>query len=121
MLCPFQMLLQNGADPRVYAEDGQTPEQVASHEGLRDMLVSWDVGQTDSLLVKLQAQKEQRAADEKKRREAMQDRYKHASLFIQIMCVNVDCRGPCRNIKKTAFVPFIGIFKVLLFPRFSSC
>ena len=24
----FQYLLQNGADPRVFAEDGQTPEQV---------------------------------------------------------------------------------------------
>lgn len=53
-----QVLLQSGADPRLYAEDGQTPGQQSSFEAIRDLLESWDVSQTDRLLQKLEADRE---------------------------------------------------------------
>lgn len=57
---PVQILLQSGADPRLYAEDGQTPGQQSSFEAIRDLLESWNVSQTDSLLQKIEADRERR-------------------------------------------------------------
>jgi hypothetical protein len=59
-----QVLLQSGADPRLYAEDGQTPAQQSSFESIRNLLESWDVSQTDSLLQKLEAERERRRNDQ---------------------------------------------------------
>ncbi|PIK40842.1 putative IQ motif and ankyrin repeat domain-containing protein [Apostichopus japonicus] len=45
-----QLLLQSGADPRLYASDGATPEQVASVDTVKQVLVSWDIEATESIL-----------------------------------------------------------------------
>jgi len=63
--CPVQMLLQYGADPRLYAEDGLTPVQQTSFEHVRNVLDSWDIAITDRMLQKLQAdQDKQRTEDQ---------------------------------------------------------
>ena len=64
-----QVLLQHGADPRLYASDGATPEQVSANEPLTVLLQEWDVGLTDTMLSKMEAQREQRKEEERQRRE----------------------------------------------------
>jgi len=64
------MLLQHGADPRLYAEDGLTPGQQSSFENVRNLLNSWDISLTDRLLQKLQADQEKQKADDKQMTEA---------------------------------------------------
>jgi len=59
-----QMLLQYGADPRLYAEDGLTPSQQSSFDHVRKVLDSWDISLTEKLLQKLQADQEQQKTDE---------------------------------------------------------
>ncbi|XP_022089722.1 putative IQ motif and ankyrin repeat domain-containing protein isoform X3 [Acanthaster planci] len=69
-LTAAQVLLQHGADPRLYASDGATPEQVSANEPLTVLLQEWDVGLTDAMLSKMEAQREQRKQEERQRREA---------------------------------------------------
>ena len=59
------MLLQYGADPRLYADDGLTPAQQSSFEHVRDVLDSWDVSLTDAMLRKLQADRDQQRDDDR--------------------------------------------------------
>ena len=68
------MLLQNGADPRLYADDGQNAEQVASIDGIIELLQSWDISQTEAQLKMLDSAKEKRAEEEKKRRAAVMNK-----------------------------------------------
>ncbi|XP_041484288.1 IQ motif and ankyrin repeat domain-containing protein 1-like [Lytechinus variegatus] len=65
-----QTLLQNGADPRIYANDGAKPEQVASQEPVKNLLESWDVSMTESLLSNIEKLKEKRREEEMKRQNA---------------------------------------------------
>ncbi|XP_062374929.1 IQ motif and ankyrin repeat domain-containing protein 1-like isoform X2 [Sardina pilchardus] len=65
-----QTLLQFGADPRTHANDGSTPEQVASGEAIIQTLKSWDVSVTDSMLKKMEAERERREGEEQKVKEA---------------------------------------------------
>lgn len=65
-----EVLLQNGADPRIYASDGQTPEQISSVPAIAELLQSWDISQTESLLEKLEAEKERRKEMDRQKREA---------------------------------------------------
>ena len=65
-----QVLLEYGADPRIYASDGQTPENVASQPPVQEVLANWDISQTESLLTKLEAEKERRKEEERKRHAA---------------------------------------------------
>lgn len=69
-----QVLLQNGADPRIYASDSQTPQQIASQKAVQDLISDWDVAQTDTLLAKLEAAKEQRLEEQRKRNEYEQSK-----------------------------------------------
>lgn len=55
----------SGADPRLFAEDGQTPGQESSFAPVRDLLASWDIGQTEKILEKLEADRERRRNEEK--------------------------------------------------------
>jgi len=64
------MLLQYGADPRLYAEDGMTPAQQSSFDHVRKLLESWDVSLTDRLLQKLRADEEKQRADDRQMNEA---------------------------------------------------
>lgn len=66
----LQVLLQNGADPRIYASDGQTPEQISSVPAIAEMIQGWDIAQTESLLQKLVADKERRKEMDRQKREA---------------------------------------------------
>ncbi|KAI0224680.1 putative IQ motif and ankyrin repeat domain-containing protein [Lamellibrachia satsuma] len=65
-----EMLLQFGADPRLLAEDGQTAEHVASQQGVQTLFKEWDIGETESLLQKLDGEKSKRAEEDQHRREA---------------------------------------------------
>ncbi|XP_077207386.1 IQ motif and ankyrin repeat domain-containing protein 1 isoform X2 [Paroedura picta] len=69
-LAAVEILLQHGADPRLYADDGNTPEQVASLDSLVAILNSWDISLTDSMLQKMEAEQQRRAHLEKKQKEA---------------------------------------------------
>ena len=65
-----QILLQNGADPRTYASDGATPEQVTSVDVLSTMLREWDISVTETMLTKIESFKEKRKEEDRKRHEA---------------------------------------------------
>nr|XP_014348759.1 PREDICTED: putative IQ motif and ankyrin repeat domain-containing protein LOC642574 homolog [Latimeria chalumnae] len=63
-----QTLLQYGADPRIYADDGNKPEEVATLDSVASILHDWDVGVTESMLSKMEAEKARRVEEEKKQR-----------------------------------------------------
>ncbi|XP_071965660.1 IQ motif and ankyrin repeat domain-containing protein 1-like [Antedon mediterranea] len=65
-----QVLLECGADPRLYASDGATPEQIASVDAVVKLLQGWDITQTERLLEKIEKVNEERREKEKKKREA---------------------------------------------------
>ncbi|XP_062835380.1 IQ motif and ankyrin repeat domain-containing protein 1 isoform X2 [Anolis carolinensis] len=69
-LAAVELLLQHGADPRLYADDGNTPEQVASLDGLVAVLASWDLHLTDSMLQKMEAERQRRAQQDQRQKEA---------------------------------------------------
>lgn len=66
----MQMLLQYGADPRLYAADGLTPGQQSSFEHVRNVLESWDIAMTESMLQKMQADREKQRDDDRQVTEA---------------------------------------------------
>ena len=69
------MLLEHGADPRVYASDGVTPAQVSSVDSVKDLIENWDLAQTESLLEKIEKDKERRDTIEKERRAAEMEKW----------------------------------------------
>ncbi|XP_066547391.1 IQ motif and ankyrin repeat domain-containing protein 1 [Amia ocellicauda] len=69
-----QTLLQLGADPRMHADDGCTPEQVASGEGVALTLQDWDLMATDVMLERMEAERQRRAREEQSQRDAKTDR-----------------------------------------------
>jgi len=69
------MLLQYGADPRLYAEDGMTPGQQSSFEHVRKLLETWDISLTDRMLQKLAADEEKQRADDRQMTEAQVEWY----------------------------------------------
>ncbi|XP_029448138.1 putative IQ motif and ankyrin repeat domain-containing protein LOC642574 homolog isoform X2 [Rhinatrema bivittatum] len=79
-LAALEMLLQYGADPRIHADDGTTPEQVSSLDSLSDVLRSWDTSLTDSMLQKMEAEKQRRALEEQRMKDADTDRMRNEVL-----------------------------------------
>nr|KAF6395802.1 IQ motif and ankyrin repeat containing 1 [Molossus molossus] len=65
-----EMLLKLGADPRVYAEDGSTPEQVASLDAVASVLRSWDLSLTEAMLRNMEAERQRRVQEAEQHREA---------------------------------------------------
>ncbi|KAM9050381.1 LOW QUALITY PROTEIN: IQ motif and ankyrin repeat domain-containing protein 1 [Megaptera novaeangliae] len=65
-----EVLLKLGADPRVYADDGSTPEQVASLDAAVSMLQCWDPSLTDAMLQNMEAQRQRRGQETKQHRGA---------------------------------------------------
>jgi len=59
-----QVLLQHGADPRLYADDGLTPGQQSSFEHVRGVLDSWDIVLTDGMLRTMQADRDRQRDDD---------------------------------------------------------
>ena len=77
-------MLEFGADPRIYADDGATPVQVfvivlflinnlfwkiASVSAVVSRLEEWTIEKTDSILAKMAEEKENKAKEERKRNE----------------------------------------------------
>ncbi|CAI9154975.1 unnamed protein product [Rangifer tarandus platyrhynchus] len=65
-----EVLLKLGADPRIYADDGSTPEQVASLDTVVSVLQSWDLSLTDTMLRNMEAERERRAREAARHKEA---------------------------------------------------
>ncbi|KAK3800105.1 hypothetical protein RRG08_015071 [Elysia crispata] len=63
-------LLENGADPRIYASDSQTPTDIASRDDVKAALQNWDISRTEMLQKQIEAAKEKRAEEDRKRKEA---------------------------------------------------
>ncbi|ETE57110.1 hypothetical protein L345_17178, partial [Ophiophagus hannah] len=82
-LAAVELLLQHGADPRLYADDGNTPEQVASLDGVVAILSAWDVTLTDTMLQKMEAEQQRRAQQNQRHQEA-EVRQHTASLLSQL-------------------------------------
>merc|ERR1712179_896208 len=64
-----EYLLYCGGDPRIYAQDSNTPEQCASLDPIIELLRNWDIDTTDALLEKLEAKKEERQQELKKKKD----------------------------------------------------
>ncbi|XP_073748782.1 LOW QUALITY PROTEIN: IQ motif and ankyrin repeat domain-containing protein 1 [Callorhinus ursinus] len=58
-----EVLLKLGADPRVYADDGSTPEQVASLDTVDAVLRSWDLSLAEAMLQNMEAERQRRAQE----------------------------------------------------------
>uniref|UniRef100_A0A8C6XL29 IQ motif and ankyrin repeat containing 1 n=1 Tax=Naja naja TaxID=35670 RepID=A0A8C6XL29_NAJNA len=69
-LAAVELLLQHGADPRLFADDGNTPEQVASLDSVVAILSAWDVTLTDTMLQKMEAEQQRRAQLKQRHQEA---------------------------------------------------
>ncbi|XP_068747717.1 IQ motif and ankyrin repeat domain-containing protein 1-like [Montipora capricornis] len=69
-----QTLLEHGGDPRLVADDGTNAMQVAAIPAVEQVLQEWDIKQTDKLLEKLEAEKNNRQEEERKLREAESNR-----------------------------------------------
>ena len=57
-MCEY--LLGQGADPRVYAEDGALPQHIASNEELERVLSEWDIRETERLMAALSEREQER-------------------------------------------------------------
>ncbi|KAL4842196.1 hypothetical protein H8958_002840, partial [Nasalis larvatus] len=69
-LAAVEVLLKLGADPRVYSEDGNTPEQVASLDTVASVLRSWDLSLTEAMLQNMEAEQQRRAQEAQRHKEA---------------------------------------------------
>ncbi|XP_069931717.1 IQ motif and ankyrin repeat domain-containing protein 1 isoform X8 [Oryctolagus cuniculus] len=65
-----QLLLRLGADPRVHADDGSTPEQVTSLEPVAGVLRSWDLSLTEAMLQNMDAEHQRRARETQTQQQA---------------------------------------------------
>ncbi|XP_032896374.1 IQ motif and ankyrin repeat domain-containing protein 1 [Amblyraja radiata] len=66
----IQILLQNGADPRIHAEDGMIPGEIASTDSTTRILQDWEIGHTEVLREKMEAEvQRRRVAEQQQQRE----------------------------------------------------
>lgn len=75
-----EYLLSQGADPRVYAEDGALPQHIASREDVEQLFIEWDIEETEKLLTGLSVRREEQNAVDAKHKQQEED------LVIQCMC-----------------------------------
>jgi len=92
-----QTLLEYGADPRLYAEDGQTPEQIAPSGALQTVLHDWDIAQTDRMLEQMETERNRRLEEERQRRDAEASR-----LEDQISAADTDYRSIQKRVSHIA-------------------
>ena len=50
----MQLLLENGADPRLYSSDGQRALDAATSEPVKELLKNWNVQLTDRMLAQIE-------------------------------------------------------------------
>ncbi|OON18959.1 ankyrin repeat protein [Opisthorchis viverrini] len=72
----LKILLQHGADPRLYADDGQRPIEIASDVAIHDLLENWDISETDMLLRQINLYHKQEEAQLSRGTQAMLTRLK---------------------------------------------
>eukprot|EP00794_Sanderia_malayensis_P004654 gene4654-5262_t len=60
-----QVLLENGADPRHFADDGNKPEQIAALPEIKNILTNWNIEETERLLQGIKQREEHRLQTEK--------------------------------------------------------
>ncbi|XP_035582977.1 LOW QUALITY PROTEIN: putative IQ motif and ankyrin repeat domain-containing protein LOC642574 homolog [Zalophus californianus] len=58
-----EVLLKLGADARVYADDGSTPEQVASLDTVAAVLRSWDLSLAEAMLQNMEVERQRRVQE----------------------------------------------------------
>ena len=78
-----EYLLSQGADPRVYAEDGALPQHIASSEDIEQLFLEWDIEETEKLLAGLSVRREEENAVDANHKKQEED------LVIQCMYVCV--------------------------------
>jgi len=122
-----QMLLQYGADPRLYAEDGMTPGQQSSFDHVRKLLDSWDISLTDKLLQKLQADQEKQRDEDRQMTEAETKRVETQLLAAEKEYDIVEKQVNCLRMPIITFTstmrPFYGphLLPISLFVCLSIC
>ncbi|XP_042638946.1 IQ motif and ankyrin repeat domain-containing protein 1 [Orycteropus afer afer] len=82
-LAAVEVLLKLGADPRIYADDGSTPAQVASLDAVADVLQSWDLSLTEAMLRNMEAERQRRAQEEQRHKEAEAQRFAGLNFRVQ--------------------------------------
>ncbi|XP_059496896.1 IQ motif and ankyrin repeat domain-containing protein 1-like isoform X3 [Stegostoma tigrinum] len=65
-LAALEMLLQYGGDPRICADDGIIPEEIASTDAVIKILHEWDISTTVALVEKMASERQRISAAEKK-------------------------------------------------------
>ena len=84
-----EYLLSQGADPRVYAEDGALPQHIASREDIEQLFLEWDIEETEKLLTGLSVRREERDAvdiNHKKQEEDLVTQCMYIYIYIYV-CV----------------------------------
>jgi len=103
------MLLQLGADPRLYAEDGLTPSQQSSFENVRNVLDSWDIALTDRLLQKLQADQEKQQADDRQMAEVETQQLETQLVAAEKEYATVEKQVDCLRIPLSYSYLYVGV------------
>lgn len=82
----YQVLLRSGADPRIYADDGATPEQVklflsilivcqvSAHHDLEPIFQQWDMKETKKMLLWLEEERRRRTETDERIWKNQQDK-----------------------------------------------
>lgn len=108
------MLLQYGADPRLYAEDGLTPSQQSSFENVRNVLDSWDIAVTDRMLQKLQADQEKQRADDRQMTEVETQRLETQLLAAEKEYDTVEKQVNCLNLISLLYLNFDFSYRFII-------
>ena len=65
-----EALLNGGADPRIYAEDHNTPAEASANQDCVEKLSSWDIEETEKLIKDFEKRDKDRIDQSKRRKEA---------------------------------------------------
>ncbi len=52
-----QVMLENGADPRIYSEDGQRVTDATTNQSIKDLIENWNIQLTDRMLAQIERHK----------------------------------------------------------------
>ena len=83
-----EVLLQHGADPRITDKEGTLPEQVAAIPEITEYIQSWDITETEALLVKLEQDRENYLAEYQKLKEKEQEENEKDIMEMEVQYTN---------------------------------
>lgn len=66
----IEALLEGGADPRIYAEDHNTPAEASANDACVEALTNWDIENTEKLLKDFEKRDQDRLDQSKRRKQA---------------------------------------------------